>query len=454
MLDGVPLIDPDIVAGRIAVLLKERRCGAVKPLLAALQKLAPEHRELVLLQTAYHWQMQEIPQALCLLSDAISRQPGNAVLYLRRAEIFFSQMAFSAAAEAAADAVLLEPEGAYATRAKSVLGLAMLKLGQYEAALACLAESFAADPASVDVALALAALDPTKAVEILSTAITATPRLGVLRNALARRHLCVGKYRQAMQVAGQTRAAGLADPETFCLLIVAQMQEALWDEAGISVAQVLSLAPRNSWAARLKSALGGRRAGEISLPPQKDAAAAEQALLAGGTILPGSFRSLLEQSQNCGPVLDLFCGTGMNAVAAQDVCAGPWTGVEPDAKLIELCAERGLYARLESSDPRGYLRQARQYPIILLNEALGYSASVELWLAVLRNCLAPGGIALAGIPTGHPGLTGHGLFAHDTARIAAEAEREGLSVVFTPEGLLRRVEGIPMHGVIASFRHK
>ena len=449
MPDGAKLIDPDLVAGRIAALLRDRRAGAVRPLLAALEKLAPEHPDLVLLRVSYCCLIQDTGQALNLLEEAIALQPANPMLHLTRSEIWFGRCEFARAAEDAAEAVLLAPALA---RAKSVLGLALLKLGRFDAALPCLAESFAADPAGVDVALALAALAPEDAAVILERAIVAAPSLAVLRNALTRRYLCAGDIAKAGWNAAQTRADGLADAETFCLLAFVQMQENHWEGAGVSVAQARSLTPEHPWAARLEAALAGRRTGRLDPVPQRDGLAAEQALISGGIVLPGKFRALLEEAQRGGEVLDLFCGTGLNAIAAQDVCRGPWTGVEPDPVLGRLAAERGLYARLEQGNPLDFLAQAAPYPVILLNEALAYAESPLPWLDAVQRGLAPGGIALAAIPTGRAGLSGHGLFAHGDEQIVAAAARSGLA--FSPSccGVLRHIEGIPLRGVVASFR--
>jgi tetratricopeptide (TPR) repeat protein len=448
MPDGVPNIDPDVVAGRIVKLLNERRSGAVKPLLAALEKLAPDHKDLAYLRVTYCSQIGDIGQARQVLEDAIARDPGNARLYLQRGEIRFGQEDYAGAAADAAEAVVAEPG---LTRAKSLLGIALLKLGQFDSALPCLAESFAADPSCIDVALGLAALAPSEAVSILLRAIAANPRLTKLRNALMRRYIGGGDLANAQQTGARTRADGLADAETHCLLAFVQMQEGRWEDAGSSVAQALRLQPENPWAARLAAALANP-AGELAPLAQPDAVAAEQALLASGTILPGIFRGLLQEINSSGPVLDLFCGTGLNAIAAHDVCAGPWTGVDPDPVLLKLCGERGQYAQLVQSHPREFMARGGQYSIILLNEALGLAASLTPWLTALRGCLAQDGVALAGIPSGQSCLTGHALFAHGSAQIAAQAAQAGLCVSLPSSGILRRVEGIPLPGVIASFK--
>ena len=448
MPDGAPLIDPDIVAGRIGMLLQDRRPGAVKPLLAALEKLAPEHRDLTLLRVSYCCQLGDVAQALNLLRDAIAGERPTPRLHLQRAEIFFGLENYAEAAADAAEAILAAPG---LTRAKSVLGLSLLKLGKFDSAKACLVESFAADPAGVDAALALAALCPEQAVQVLKDAIAATPRLGVLRNALTRRHISRGDIAAALRTAEQSRADGLADAETFCLLAVAQMQDGGWEDAAIAAARAQSLAPGKVWAVRLVDVLGRRNTGEVEPMPQRDAAAAEQILYSGGTIMPGTFRALLQESNLRGPVLDLFCGTGLNAIAAQDVSAGPWTGVEPDPVLRKFCAERGLYARLEDCSPKGFI-DGTQYPVVLLNEALAYTASPQPWLVALRGAICPGGIAMAAVPTGHPGLNGHGLFAHDPDSLAGQAAQAGLVCRVARSGILRHIEGIPLHGVIACFQ--
>lgn len=448
MPDGMPPIDPDLIASRITALLHEGRPGAVKPLLAALRKLAPAHRELALLRASYHCHVQEVPDALAVLQEAMALQPDNPALHLRRAEILFTVEDYAGAARDAAEAVVLAPGLA---RAKCALGLALLALGQYDGAVPCLQEGFAGEPGRIDAALALAALQPENAALVLTYAIHANPRLPELRNALIRRHICEGRTDRAMRAAVQTRAEGAADADTFCLLAATQIEQGMWREAENAAIQAARLAPGNAWAARLQAALAGRPSGALVLPPRPDALAAELELTQGGTILPGTFRQLLAEAEISGEVLDLYCGTGLNAVVATDLDLGPWRGVEPDPVQNRLCAERGLYAELAECDPRGYLRTVAPCPAILLNEALGRCASPESWLGQVRAGLADGGIALAAIPTGD-GLNLHGLFGHPPERIAAIAAAAGLECRVVRSGVLRHIEALPLHGIIASFR--
>ncbi len=446
---GAAAIDPEIVASRIVRLLAEQRPNAVKPLLAALTKLAPEYKQLALLRAAYWRQMQDIPQALAVLQDAMLRQPEDASLWLQQSEIFFAEGRFAEAAGSAAQAVLLAPmSGA----AKSRLGLALMRLEQYDQALLCLADGFASQPANAEVALALAALSPATAIDILRRAIAANPQLAVLHNALVRRLLVDGDGAQAIAAARQAIASAAADAQTHCLLAFAQMQAMSWAEADLSVARAQSMAPHSAWAARLAAALTSRGSGRVFPVAPENALAAEQALIAGGTIAPGAFRALIEGLNISGPVLDVFCGSGLNAVAAQGLGVGPWFGVDPSPALLARCAEQGNYAALAHDDPLQAFAAAPEYAIILLNEALAYWEAPINVLGAIRARLAAGGVALAAIPTGRSGLSGHGLFTHPEAAIAQYAADAGLSFVIARTGILRYSEGLPIHGVIAAFR--
>jgi tetratricopeptide (TPR) repeat protein len=452
MPDGMPLIDPDLVAARIQALLRERRPGAAKSLLAALAKLAPEHPEFALLRSAYFCQLPDFPEALSVLSSAIDSNPKQASLWLRRSDILYAQQDYANAAQDAAEAILLAPT---LLGAKSRLGLALLKLGKYHDALSCLEESFTAEPACVEVALAIASFYPEKAATTLSRAIAAAPTAVALRNALTRHYFAADNLQRAMHEARQTCSDGIADAEAFCLLTFGYMQERSWDDAHISAAQSQSLMPGNLWAARLISALDNRRSDHLPALIMQNAELAELTLLAGGTIIPGSFRTLLEQSNITGPVIDIYCGTGLNAVVADGINIGPWSGIDPSAALLSRCSEHGLYMTLETADPLRVLSASTEkYAVILLNEALAYHASPEPWFVAMRTHLTAHGVALAAIPisNGCSCLTGHALFAHSLENIAHHAERSGLSFELSRIGHLRNVEGIPLHGVIASFR--
>jgi predicted TPR repeat methyltransferase len=444
---GGAAIDPDILAGRIGALLAEHRPNAVKPLLAALAKLAPTYKKLPLLRADYWCEMRDPAQALAVLQEAIGEAPSNAALWLRRAEIFFGQNQAADAVQSAAQAVLLAPDS---HAAKSRLGLALMRLGQFDQAMPCLAEGFSANPANVEAALALAALSPATAIDILNRAITRSPQAGVLRNALTRRYLCCGQPGLALQTALHAVGDGIADAQTHCLLAFAQMQEMHWDEAAAAAARAQSMAPGNPWAARLAATLASRAGGRLS-PLNDDAPNAERVLIEGGSIAPGAFRALIAEQEASGPVLDLFCGPGLNAIAAQGLAAGPWSGIDPSPQLIARCAEYGIYTKLQQADPLEMPLPA-EVPIILLNEALAYLAAPQPFLAAIGASLTPGGCALAAIPTGRPGLGGHGLFTHRETAIAQYAAGAGLSFETPRSGTLRHLEGLPVDGVIAIFR--
>ena len=450
MPDGAPRmgsgIDPDIIAGRIGALLVEHRPNAAKPLLAALAKLAPTHEKLPMLRAGYWCEMRDPAQALAVLQEGIGQAPANAALWLRQAEIFFAQSRFADAVQSAAQAVLLAPES---HAAKSRLGLALMRLGQFDQALPCLAESFSANPADVEAALALAALSPLTAIEILNRAIACSPQAAVLRNALTRRYLCSGQTGQALQTALLAAGDGFADAQTHCLLAFAQMQESRWEEAAAAAVRAQSMAPGQLWAARLLAALASRARGRLG-PLADDAPHAERVLIEGGTIAPGAFRALIAEQAASGPVLDLFCGPGLNAIAAHGLAVGPWSGIDPSPQLLARCAEHGIHATLQQADP--FEMRFAEVPIILLNEALAYLASPQPFLAAIRASLTPDGFALAAIPTGRPGLGGHGLFTHREAAIAQYAAGAGLSFEAPRAGILRHLEGLPIHGVIAIFR--
>jgi predicted TPR repeat methyltransferase len=453
MPDGTPQIrpsavNPDIVASRISALLAEHRPGAVKPLLAALAKLAPEHKKLPLLRADYWCEMRDIPEALAVLHQAILQAPSDAALWLRQAEIFFGQGRSADAVQSAAQTVLLAPDS---NAARSRLALALMQLEQFDKALPCLAESFSVDPTNVEIALALAALSPATAIDILEQAIACNRFSAVLPNALTRRYLNAGNWQQAMRAALQAIGDGIADAQSHCLLAFAQIQESRWDEAAGSARRAQSMAPGNLWAARLLAALASRETGRL-MPLPNDALTADAGTIAGGTIIPGAFRALLAEQASTGPVLDVFCGAGLNAIAAQGLNAGPWSGIDPDAALIERCAELGIYATLEPANPFETPVAAAQFSIILLNEALAYLASPQSFLAATCANLQGGGVALAAIPTGQPGLNGHGLFTHSETAIAQYAAAAGLAVEISRAGVLRYLEGIPIHGVIAVFR--
>jgi tetratricopeptide (TPR) repeat protein len=443
------VVDIESLASRTEALIREGRLGAARPLIAAIARLAPGNPASARLTSACHMREGAPGAARDVLDSVIVHHPGDISLRLARASAGLAAGDAVAAAEDAAAVLLLDP---HATKAKSLLGRALHRLGAAHLALPCLDEAFAENAADEESCLALAALVPDAADALLLRGLGATPRSVRLREALMRHAILAGAYARAAALGREAIDIGCANATLRCLAAHAAIGAGGFDDAVEHVAAALRFAPRLPWGLRLRACLAGRaRRIAAELPGEDNADLYEMARLAGGTIAPGRQRADLLEAP-LGSVLDCGAGTGLNPIAASDLPARAWHGIEASAPLRERAALRGLYTTLVDADPLDTLAVAPPaYAVILLNEQLGRVSDPTPVLAALRRVLVRGGIAVAAVVEGD-GFTPHGVFAHRRVLLAASAAAGGLEAAFEDAPVLRQIEGLPMPGSIVRFR--
>jgi tetratricopeptide (TPR) repeat protein len=249
--------DPASLTRRVRQLIETGRPRAARPLLAALRRLVPVSPELDELEGRLSLREGRVSEALAALDAAIARAPGQAPLYLCRADARMQADETVGAALDAAEAVILDPT----PQAKAVLGTVLLELGRVDDALTCLEEAMRAAPGRGDFRRGLAAAqeragDPAAALATLQEGITQSPRDLELRIAAIRTAIHSRAFGSALALATAARDAGLADARVFGLLGHALSSLGRHEEAGDAYLDALRLGPEDAYVRHLVAASG------------------------------------------------------------------------------------------------------------------------------------------------------------------------------------------------------
>lgn len=168
------------------------------------------------------------------------------------------------------------------------------------------------------------------------------------------------------------------------------------------------------------------------------------------------------QANGLGPfprMLDLGCGTGLAAVALEDMC-GHLTGVDLAEGMIEVSGEKDLYDDLYIAEATLFLLAAAEeeetWHIIVATDVLPYIGDAAPFLAAAADRLEPGGVLAFSTET-LPDLKGwrvtpHHRYAHARDYIETEASAVGLTRIECTDIIVRHEEGAPIAGHLYIFR--
>jgi tetratricopeptide (TPR) repeat protein len=448
-------LNPETLAARICTLIERRQFEAATRLIPAVAAMAPDQALASILAIRLAFAQRDHAKAALELGTAIATWPKNGDLLRLRAQLAMLWMNFSDAAQAAAEAVILNSEDA---EAKSLLGRALLALGNATQASICLREAIAANPHDVPAILGLAEASPEQANLLLATASARLPRNTTLRTSLIRSLISSDEPEAAWEAAEAARDHGTLDAEGHILAGHAAALLDDWPQARRCWQEVSRFAYHPSALYRLAAerARGPERLdpGIIAMANNDRADSFELAAMAGGTILPGRVRTALSQAGITGPVLDLGCGTGLCAIAAHDLGLA-WDGVEFSSRLAAIVRDRGLYRRLSETDPLGFLgKTSDQWQAISFNFTAGLVRNLTALFSALGNDLAPGGLAVGAIVIAPAGRFGpFGCFEHAEAEIPSSATAAGLAIRLGDAETLLTVDGVAMQGRVVEL-HK
>ncbi len=463
-----PAIDPQPLLHRARSLLQSGQTRPMRPVLAALQRLMPSTPEIDELEARLLLGEGRLADALAVLDRGLAAVPDAVALLLCRADARLRDGAVAAAASDAAEAVMLDRGNA---RAKAILGIILIELGQVADARVCLAEAVAAEPASAQYRQGLAEAlerlgEPVGAAAALCDGIALQPANVALRIAAVMTAMRQRDFAAAAALAEAARHDGVADACVFGLLGHALSNLGRHAEAVEAYGEAARLAPEDQYVRHLVSA-----AGVLPSEPRAPAAYVEtlfdgyadrfEAHLIGlGYRVPGLMRKRLLAHVPAvfsdGPVLDLGCGTGLIGVALSDLALRPLVGVDLSAPMLRHAAAKGVYDELLQADVETVLNDpGRRWKLVIAADVLCYFGALDALLKSVHDRLEPGGLLLfsvellAGGPTW--ALGAQGRYAHARRYVEQAVAQAGLVLRDIGEEVLRNEAeaGVPGLLVVA-----
>ncbi len=472
---GIPvsaIMKPDttVLAQRARDLLASGRPAAARPIIAALRRFELEPVELAHLEATLHLREGHVAEALAVLDRAIAKTEDAARLRICRAELRLESGDLLLAADDAAAAVIAEPWQAYA---KALLGIALMRLGRADEAVACLAEACASEPGRAGFRLALAQAQESAgnreaAAANLLDAIAVWPGNQALRSAAIMAAMRRRDFADAVAIARSACEAGLGDAAIFGLLGHALSSLGQHQDAVAPYAEALKLAPHDPYVQHLVAAAG--------LRPGADRAPAEYVecvfdgyadrfeahLIELGYRVPGLIRTAIERHRGLGlrRVLDLGCGTGLMGLMLADFDLEWLSGVDLSSQMIEHALAKKIYHELAHADVVEWLAASDQrWDLIVASDVLSYLGNLGDVARLVADRLAPGGLFIFSVeeselanpaaeaaPAWH--LTRQGRFTHSADYIRAVAVASSLRVVDVVRETLRNEGGAPLAGLI------
>lgn len=470
--------DAGTLCARAATLLRAGRIGAARPLVAAARRMAPPSPQLTILAAQLAINEGALDRARADLDSAIDAEPAQPALRICRADVRSRLDDPEGAARDAAEAVILAPDDA---QAKAVLGGALLNLGHAADAVACLSEALAARPQEPFwreiLAVALqAAGDADAALRVLTDGIALLPANVALRNAAILLCLRRRDFTGAEKQAEQARRQGIADACTFGMKGHALSSLGRHQDAAVAYQEAYKLGPDDPYVRHLVMASGAlpmaSRAPESYVRAVFDGYASrfEANLLSLGYSIPGAIRQALlahpkiAAGQPVGPVLDLGCGTGLAAVAINDLPMGPFTGVDLSRCMLDYARAKKIYDELREADVIADLTaHPQRWPLILAADMLCYFGALEEILALVQARLLPGGWFVfsveellpdrdGGVPgDGNWALQQLGRYAHAATYVHEAAIAAGFRVVRSARLAARQESGVPVPGIVVTL---
>jgi predicted TPR repeat methyltransferase len=466
--------DPALLIRRAEELLDAGRLGAVRPLLAALDRLDAPLNQLALLQARFAVQEDRLHEAVAALDAAIDGTPDDPALRKARADVRFRLKLLTGAAQDAAEAVILDQRDA---QAKAQLGAILLALGRPADARRCLTEALAAIPLSPAYRESLAAAEemdgnPETAIATLEAGIALLPRAVSLRRALVRIWLRLGNAETAAAVAAVSRREGVMDSGLLALTGHALIMLDLEDAAMEAFAEAATLDPDDPTLRRITEAraLGECRPADdpVRIRAQAEASASwdERQAVSRGYRVPGLMRAALirhlpaltdtgprGEVERIGPVLDLGCGSGLLAVAIAGLRIGTLIGVDLSPAMLAEARAKSLYAELHESEGLAFLAaERRSFAIILAAGVLPHMPDPAPLFTLAARCLLPDGVFVVSAERpradGEAPATGGG-FVHSADSIRCAAEAAMLRVVALDGEVIRTERGAPVAGTVA-----
>ncbi|OYV53732.1 MAG: hypothetical protein B7Z78_01575 [Rhodospirillales bacterium 20-60-12] len=420
---------------KINGLIRAGRIGAASHLARAFASIAPEDPAVDRAAAAVLLHSVGPEAGAERLEQALLRRPSEHSFHRMLSAIRLDQGRSTDALYHAAEAVCLAPSD---HQAKSLLGMALSDLGRVDEALSCLEDAYASGS---------------------NDSVTQNSLFKVRLRSL----MMSDQWRPAVAFAEKIKCELADDPTLLNLSAHAMAQSGDWGHAA-DLWRLGSAKPSSrrsdAWAAHMLIC-AEQRAPARCYPGLEPAEAQHSnlAALASGTIIPGRLSAVLERWDIGGAILDLQCGTGLNAIAASSLTR-TFYGVEPNAELANEARGSGAYTSLDCTDPLSYLaRSDRRWQAIIT----GYLAFELVDLAPLfqsaADSLAQGGVISMAILLSNANIQGgclgpFGWYEHAIDDVIGAAEAAHLSTDLSAPAILFTALDLPVHGRILSLRHR
>ncbi|MGC9269736.1 tetratricopeptide repeat protein [Acidiphilium sp.] len=228
---------------RVRSLIGRGQINAATLLLPTLQKLCPNSDDVALIKVEIALARGNVAEATATIDRGLADLPQSAPLLLLRARLNFQNRDMVGAAIAAADAVIADHTNA---PAKSLLGQALLELGQTEQAAICLREAMAKMPGDMPTLNALTRAAPADAEVMIREAIASGHDDVRMRNALVGVLLKRGDSAGADIEIRNLTVRGEADAQTEILAIQSAIESGHWSEAAALFHKSTAHLPRHA----------------------------------------------------------------------------------------------------------------------------------------------------------------------------------------------------------------
>ncbi|WP_201729227.1 hypothetical protein [Acidocella sp. C78] len=226
----------EIIRNRVRQLIERGQLNAAALLLPSLRRLGEDFGMIAVLEAMIQFSLGDRGRAKQIVADALIEHPGHPLLLRMTAEISLDEHDWIEAAKASAEAITFNPRDA---TSKSMLGRALLELGQEDEGVVCLREALVDMPDNLQILRALARSAPGEA-EIATKA--ALDRFGSradgdqtqkleLTHVLISSLLARGAFEEASSLISDLIIDGIANLDTCLLAVQVATNTGNWEEA-------------------------------------------------------------------------------------------------------------------------------------------------------------------------------------------------------------------------------
>lgn len=226
---------------RVRTLIARGQINAATLLLPTIEKLCPDSVAVIKAEIELH--RGNLAGAAAAIDGGLAKMPHDGELLLLRARLCLRNRDLVGAALAAADLITAEPGNA---GAKSLLGQALLELGQIEQAAICLREALVDLPNDITTLTALTRACPADAEAVLRAIIAEGNASTTMRNCLIGVLLAQKNIEAATAEIRNLTIAGQADAQTGLLAVQAAIDSEDWSQAQLLFNKTTGHLPRHA----------------------------------------------------------------------------------------------------------------------------------------------------------------------------------------------------------------